>query len=381
MNILIAPDKFKDALDAEAVADALAEGSRATCPEAHVVRCPLGDGGEGTGRLLAKAIGAACRETEVLDPLGRPRAARWWFDQNDRRAIVEMAEASGIWLLQPDQRDALSTASYGTGQLIRAAVDVGCRKITLCVGGSATVDGGAGCLQGLGWRLIDAKGGLISTPMSGGRLTEIARIEPPDNTPSLEIEILCDVTNPLLGPDGAAPVFAPQKGASTEQVHQLEAGLQHWADVLADYGSPDLTNTPGVGAAGGLPFGLISVVGARIVRGIDRVVETLDLREKVAASDIVFTGEGRLDAQTASGKTVAGVVRLAAEFDKPTTAFVGAAPLGDGQSLKSLATSLGLRDIVVVASPGTSLEDALRGTRANLTRAARDYVAGLRGMT
>lgn len=374
MKILIAPDKFKDALDAHEVAAALAEGVRTAAAGAEVVCCPLGDGGEGTGRLLAEALNAEPRNANVLDPLDRARTAQWWLDRGSDAGIIEMAEASGLWLLAPAERSALLTSSYGTGQLMRAAFDAGCRRLTLCVGGSATVDGGAGCLQGLGWRLLDAAGAVIDEPVSGGMLPKIARIEPPDDATSADVEILYDVTNPLLGPDGAAAVFAPQKGATRAHVRQLEAALRHWSDVLADFALRDLSEMPGGGAAGGMPAGLAATIEARLQPGFEEVARRLQLHEKIARCDLVITGEGRLDEQTSGGKVVGGVARLGNESDKPVIAFVGAARLGKGEGIPQVASRLGLRDIVVITPAGTVLEVALEQTSDNLTRAAARYL-------
>jgi len=376
VRVLIAPDKFKDALPAPGVARALEGGVRAARPEAQVECCPLGDGGEGTGRLLAEAVGAETQTAEVLDPLSRPRAARWWRDGASRTGIVEMAEASGLCLLEAAERDALHTTSYGTGQLMRAAASAGCRRLTLCVGGSATVDGGAGCLQGLGWRLLDARGAALDQPATAALLTRVARVEPPSVPLALDVEILCDVTNPLLGPDGAAPVFGPQKGAGPAQVRQLEVALRHWAGVLTDFALRDLTELPGAGAAGGLPFGLAAALGARLRPGFAELARRLRLRERVAGCDLVLTGEGCLDEQTKSGKVVAGVAHLAHALGKPAVAFVGAARPAAGESPGQLAQRLWLRDIVVVTPPGTPLAVALAETHANLARAAAEYMAG-----
>ena len=374
MKILIAPDKFKDALGAHDVAGALADGVRAADAGAEIVCCPLGDGGEGTGRLLAEALKAEARRVSVRDPLGRTRAAQWWLDRGSGAGIIEMAEASGLWLLAPDERDALRTTSFGTGQLMRAAIEAGCRRLTLCVGGSATVDGGAGCLQGLGWRLLDARGGVIDEPISGGMLPSVARIEPPDEAATADVEVLCDVTNPLLGPDGAAVVFAPQKGASPTQVRQLEAALRHWADVLADFALRDFSEMPGGGAAGGLPAGLAATVEARLRPGFEEVAARLQLREKIAACDLVLTGEGRLDEQTSGGKVVGGVARLGRELGRPVVALVGAAQLGEDEEVSQLAARLGLRDVVVVTPSGTALTEALAQTGENLERAVTEYL-------
>jgi glycerate kinase len=374
VRVLIAPDKFKDALDAEVVAAALAAGVRDARPDAEIECCPLGDGGEGTGRILARALGAEERCAGVVDPLGRERRARWWLRAEERLAIVEMAEASGLALLAPAQRDALRTSSYGTGQLLRAAADAGCTHVLLCVGGSATVDGGAGCLQALGWQFVDMAGAPLSGRMCGGVLCGVAALRPPAERSALAIDILCDVDNPLLGARGAAPVFGPQKGASAAGVEELERGLAHWADVLERCCGHDVRALAGGGAAGGIAAGLVAACGARLRPGFDEVAGRVELRGKLAGCELCLTGEGRIDEQTAGGKVVAGVARLAAEAGVDTIALVGAVRLRKGQTIDELARAVGVRRIVLITPAGMPLEAALAATATNLRRAAREAV-------
>lgn len=389
MKVLVAPDKFRGALDAAAVAAALAAGARDARPDADVGVCPLGDGGEGTGRVLARAAGATPQREDVLDPLGRRRTATWWLDRGQGIAIVEMAEASGLALLTAGERDPLRTTSFGTGQLLAAAIKSGCTRVLLAVGGSATVEGGAGCLQALGCRLFDRAGHEIRQPIGGGRLADVSRIEQP-SLPPVAIDVLCDVDNPLLGPRGAAAVFAPQKGADPAAVAHLEENLAHWAEVLSAFSQMagvrgraetalvtprKLAEQPGTGAAGGLPFGLAAVLGARLHRGFDVVADRLALHERLAGCDLCLTGEGRIDDQTVGGKTVAGIAALARRRRVPVIAVCGAARLRAGQSLSELAAAVGVDRIVVITRPGTPLAEALAGTAENLRRAAREIVA------
>lgn len=366
MRVLVAPDKFKEALDAPAVAAALAAGVREACPDADVVECPLADGGDGTGGILAGALAAEMRRAEVLDPLGRPCAARWWYVADQNLAIIEMAEASGLHRLRPAERDPLWTTSYGTGQLIAAALAQGVTRVHLCVGGSATVDGGAACLQALGWTAYRIDGRAIEEPLSGGRLAEVARLEPPVNAPRPSVDVLVDVRNPLLGPRGAAAVFAPQKGADAAAVAELEEQLAAWNHVLEDVAGFAVSTHPGSGAAGGIPAALRAAFCARVVPGFDVVAEHTRLTEQLAAADVCLTGEGRLDAQTSQGKVVAGVAQRAADVGKPTLALVGAA---EGTP-DELARALGLIEVIVITPPNTSLETALARTGENLRAAA-----------
>lgn len=370
MKLLIAPDSFKDALDARQVAGAIAQGVRDARPDAAIELCPLGDGGEGTGRILAAAARLERQRTIVLDPLGRRREASWWRSADKHHAIVEMSEASGLWLLSADQRDALRSTSYGTGQLLSAAAKSGARDITLCVGGSATVDGGAGCLQALGWTLIDAGGDVIDSPARGEMLARIASAPPPAKSFGAQITILCDVDNPLLGSRGAAAVFAPQKGASPGQVAMLETGLTVWRDVLLRETGRDVGSLARGGAAGGLPAGLHAALDARLVSGIDEVLRSVDFQRKASDADMILTGEGRLDEQTRGGKVVSGVVRVARSLHKPVIAFVGEAS-AEMKSREALER-FGLAELVPITPPGDSLEKALRETDANLVCAAQE---------
>jgi glycerate kinase len=371
VKILIAPDKFKDALSAAEAADALADGVRQILPSADLTRCPLGDGGEGTGHVLAQATGAAEQSAEVGDPLGRPVQARWWRTPAGV-GIIEMAEASGLARLTPAERDARQTSTYGTGQLLQAVRNAGCQRIWLCVGGSATVDGGAGCLQALGWTLADQRGEALPAPLPGGRVHAVAQLTPPADAFPLPIDVLCDVDNPLLGPRGAARVFGPQKTPDVDAVPVLEDNLQHWAQVLRETTGRNVTILPHGGAAGGLPAGLFAACEATLLPGFDEVARHVRLDQQLAAHDLCLTGEGKLDAQTAGGKVVAAIAARAVGTDCRIVAFAGAVELGPHASLEEFARELSLAHIVVITAPDTPLEEALPRTRDNLTRAARD---------
>jgi glycerate kinase len=273
--------------------------------------------------------------------------------------------------LRPEERDALQTTSFGTGQLLRAARDAGCRRVLLCVGGSATVDGGAGCLQALGWRFADHAGELISELLRGGMLSLIATIQPPAKPPSLDIDILCDVNNPLLGARGAAAVFGPQKGATPAGVRQLERGLAHWATLLVRAGYTDAHTQPGSGAAGGLPAGLAAALGAKLRSGFDEVARWVGLEDRLRGCDLCLTGEGRIDEQTTHGKVVAGVARLAAARGVRVWAFAGAVRSA-GPTEAELALQMGLAHIFVITPRELLLPEALARTAENLRRTARE---------
>lgn len=375
MIVLVAPDKFKDALDARAVAAAISTGVCDAWPDAQTMLCPLGDGGEGTGGLLAAALRAKPRAAEVCDPLGRVRRATWWYRADTRCAVVEMAEASGLALLAPNERNALRASSYGTGQLIRAAIDGGAERVLVCVGGSATVDGGMGCLQALGWRLRDLQGSLLPEPISGGRLAGIGAMEPPARRASAKIEVLCDVDNPLLGSRGAAAVFGPQKGADAAGVKTLAEGLENVARLLTVYSGHDVAALPGSGAAGGLPAALVAALGAELRNGFDEVAAQVDLRSKLAACDLCLTGEGRIDVQTAAGKVVAGVARLGREVGVPVVALTGSLQLDAGQTAADAARAPEVARIIVITPEGMTLTAALAATERHLRQAASQVCA------
>jgi len=308
MKIVCAPDSFKETLSAVEVALA-----------------PIADGGEGTIDALVGAMGGEIHRARVAGPRGGEHEveARFGVGGDGNTGIVELAEASGLALLSVGDRNPMRTTTYGTGQLISAAMDADCVTIILGLGGSATVDGGAGIAQALGARFIDSDGRAIDEPITGGLLMRIARVEaPPANCVPL-IRVACDVTNPLCGRNGAAAVYGPQKGATPEQVKEIDAGLASLARVLG--ADPD---TPGFGAAGGAALCLVALCGATVQRGIDLVLDEVHFRKRCAGADLVLTGEGRLDAQSLHGKATMGVAHAAGECGVGTIAIVGSA--GDG---------------------------------------------------
>lgn len=275
------------------------------------------------------AMGGAIARTRVIGPLGEAVDARFGLSDDGLTGIVELAEASGLALVPEARRDPTRSTTYGTGQLIAAAAARGCRRVIVCIGGSATVDGGAGIAQALGGRFTDRQGRPIEAPMCGGRLAEIAAYAPPPNVP--EIQVACDVTNPLLGARGAAAVYGPQKGATPAQVRQLEASLGHLASLVP--ADPDVS---GAGAAGGAGWGLSALLGATLRPGIDLVLEVIGFRRRCAGAGLVLTGEGRLDSQSLHGKATVGVARAAAEVGVPTIAIVGQDAHGDDKRIEAL---------------------------------------------
>lgn len=342
-TILIAPDSFKGSLTSVAVAEALADGWTRARPNDEILLCPLADGGEGTLAAIDAAGGWTWQTAEVHDPLGRVITARWLRSFDGRRAAVEMAEASGLSRVRADERDAVAATSLGTGELIRAALDAGAREIVLGIGGSATTDGGRGVLEGL---LAD-----------GRRLDDI------------EIEVACDVSNPLLGPEGAAAVYGPQKGASSHDVRFLDERNAAWADELEAREGRHERNTPGAGAAGGVGFALLAIqdrFAAFALRpGVELVMDATDFDGKLASADLVLTGEGRIDAQTGFGKTALGVARRAHAAGVPCIA------VGGGVEIEGIAAlaAVGAIAVPVVERP-QSVEEAMAAGVAPIERCA-----------
>ncbi|POA30895.1 MULTISPECIES: glycerate kinase [unclassified Pseudomonas] len=329
MKIVIAPDSFKDSLSAEAVATAIALGLAEVWPDATLVKCPMADGGEGTVESILAACEGELRSASVQGPLGIQVDAHWGWLPHNHTAIIEMAEASGLQLVPLGQRDACISSTFGTGELIRAALDARAQRIILAIGGSATNDAGAGALQALGVRLLDAQGQTLQP--GGLALAQLARIDLSEMDPrlaSVRFEIAADVNNPLCGLHGASAIFGPQKGASVEQVQQLDQALGHFAGICAQALGKDLRDEPGSGAAGGLGFAAKAFLGAQFRAGVEVVADLVGLEEAVRDADLVITGEGRFDAQTLRGKTPFGVARIARQQGVPVIVIAGT--LGEG---------------------------------------------------
>ncbi|HEY5639320.1 MAG TPA: glycerate kinase [Dehalococcoidia bacterium] len=328
MRIIVAPQEYKGTLTAEEAAAAIAEGTSRAVPDAAVETVAMPDGGPGTVRAVASVTGGERRVSRVQGPLGRPVDAEWALLPGGT-AIIEMAAASGLTLLAEDERDARVTTTRGVGELVLAALDAGAGRLIIGLGGSATNDGGAGMAAALGARLLDAGGDEVAP--GGAALARLERIDAGRIDPRIagvDVTGASDVTNTLCGPDGASLVYGPQKGASLEAAHELDAALENYARVIDRDLGLAVRDVPGAGAAGGLGAGIIAFLGAEIRPGIDVVAEVVRLRERLDGADLLITGEGRLDSQTRYGKTVAGVARLAAEAGVPVIVVPGA--LGQG---------------------------------------------------
>ncbi len=360
MRILIAPDKFKGSLSALAAAQAIERGFRSVFPELSADLAPIADGGEGFAESLGAALHSEWISVQSVDALGRSVEARYAWVAEQKLAIIEMSEASGLWRLAPDERDALQANTFGSGMLLRDAVERGAKKILVGLGGSATTDGGIGVARALGYRFINDAGEYDALPST---LDLLASIERPAGLLLPEIIAACDVQNPLLGDRGTARVYAAQKGADPHDIETLEFAMRHLADVCGTSFGRDFRDTPGAGAAGGLGFGLLTFCDATIRPGFDIVAETMRLDERIAAVDLVITGEGRLDDQTLDGKGPAGIAQRARAAGKKVIGFAGA--------VAEVAERSGIFDALVpIADRPMSLPEAMQSAAALLERAA-----------
>lgn len=329
MKIIIAPDSFKECLPSPDAAAAICRGVSRAAPAAETVCIPMADGGEGTVRALVAATEGRLFQAAVTDPLGREIRAAWGICGDGATAAIEMAAASGLELLEPEERDPMATSTCGTGQLIAAALDRDVCRIVVGIGGSATVDGGTGMASALGIRFLDDEGKDV--PACGAGLSRIASIDSSGLDQRLddcEVIVACDVTNPLTGPRGAARTYATQKGATPEQVEVLEAGLASFAAVVRRELGVDVAELQGAGAAGGLGAGLVAFLGARLERGVEVVMSACAFASRLSGADLVITGEGRVDGQSPFGKTVAGVAETAARAGIPVIVLAGSVGVG-----------------------------------------------------
>lgn len=339
MKIVIAPDSFKGVLDARSAAEAMAEGVRRARPDATIVTLPMADGGEGTLEILIASHNGQRRRATAHGPLGEPVDVTVGLIHDASTAVIEIANVCGYSLIAPDQRDPLRTSTFGLGEVIRTVIESEIQHIILALGGSATVDGGAGMMQALGMTLLDRDCSPIREHIGGGRLCEIDRIvwnTAPAGIDEVQLTIACDVLNPACGPNGAAVVFGPQKGADAEGVKRLDAGLLHWANLLEDYCARRWRDEPGTGAAGGVALPLLSLTNAMIIPGVDLIAEAVGLANAVSDADLVLTGEGRIDRQSMMGKVVGAVGRMAKTADVPCVAICGIAGEGAEECLSVL---------------------------------------------
>jgi glycerate kinase len=354
LTVLFAPDSFKGSLTSVEVAGALADGWARARPDDELLLSPLADGGEGTLVAIAAAGGWEWRTVVVSDPLGRPVEARWLISLDGTRGVVELAEASGLSRLAPAERDPLAASTAGTGDVLRAALDAGVRRMTLGIGGSATSDGGAGILRALG----------VSFPAIGAS-ADLSGLDA--RLADVDLRIACDVTNPLLGERGAAATYGPQKGATPDQVRELDANLATYADALEGATGRRERDTPGAGAAGGTGFGLLTLRerfrSLELIPGVELVMDETDLAGKLVQADLAVTGEGRIDGQTAFGKTALGVARRASQ------AGVACIAVGGGVTPEGISALAPLGVVVVpVAERPQTVEEAMSAGVAPVVR-------------
>lgn len=356
MRIVVAPQSLKGSLTAAETGWAIADGARLVYPGAEISVVPVADGGEGTTRALVDATGGRMLERKVTGPLGHAVLAFFGLLGDGHTAVIEMAASSGLPLVPPEQRDPRITTTYGVGELILAALDEGCTHFIIGIGGSATNDGGAGMAQALGTRLLDAQGREL--PPGGAALARLASIAADQVDARLRnctFEVACDVNNPLCGPTGASAVYGPQKGATPEMVAELDAALAHYARVIERDLGHAVRDIPGAGAAGGLGAGLLAFLHATLRPGAQIILEAVRLEEQIRSADLVISAEGRLDSQTAYGKSVGAVAALAKKYGLPVLALAG----GLDENYQEIY-KLGIDGIAVLPSGPMSLEYAMQ---------------------
>lgn len=368
MKFVLAPDSFKESMTAKEAADAMERGIKKVFPSAKCIKVPMADGGEGTVQSLIDATSGELINVNVIGPLGNEVEASFGLSGDGKTAIIEMASASGLHLVKKESRDPLLTTTYGTGMLIKAALDNGVNHILIGIGGSATNDGGAGMIQALGAKLLDIHGNEIS--FGGGSLNKLHSIDLSSldsRLQNLKIEVACDVTNPLIGENGASKVFGPQKGATLEMVEVLDKNLTHYANIIKKTLGKDIANVPGGGAAGGLGAGLMAFLNAELKSGVELVIKFTELERKMQGADFVFTGEGSIDFQTICGKTPYGVSITAQKLNIPVIAFAGRI----GKNIEELYKN-GINSIVGILPEVMDLDTALKTGTNNMERAAEN---------
>lgn len=369
MKIVIACDSYKEALEAPQVCRAIARGILSVYPKADIVLIPLADGGEGTAEILGLATAAKKMKIKVLDPLFRPVMASYYLSGDGQIAFMDMAEASGLNRVSRNERNPLKTSTLGTGEMIAHAVNQGVRRILMGIGGSATNDGGMGMATALGYSFFDAFGQKLQ-----GRGEDLARIDRISGflkwkPQKVAVEVLCDVKNPLFGPKGASRTYGPQKGASGHAVEMLDRGLMNLSEKVKLFNGMDMANVPGSGAAGGLGYGLKVFLDASLRSGTQAVLDYTGVKDHLRHADLVITGEGRLDTQTASGKLIDGLSRLAGEMEVPIIALCGQLDATADQ-----LSQLGLSAAYSINPEGIGIEEAIKRTEIHLIEKTREII-------
>jgi glycerate kinase len=379
MKIIAAPNAFKGSLSATEAAKAMQKGILAAIPDCDIICVPVADGGDGLTEVMALALSGKLVEVSVMDPVFKPLSSVFCLAENRGVAVIEMARASGLALLPKEKQDPTKTSTYGTGELIHAALDRGVKRIVVGLGGSATCDGGIGMASALGYKFLD-KNGTALVPIGGSlrMIHSIDRRKVDNRLQNVVFEGVCDVTNPLTGPNGASYVYSTQKGATTEQVKELDEGLENLAAVIQREMGLDIREMIGAGAAGGLGGGLHAFLGARLRKGIDLVIDIVNLKEKIRGADLVLTAEGRIDFQTKYDKAPAGVARAAKEAGVPCIAICG----GVGERIEELY-DIGIDAVFTLCNGPQTLESAMQNGFNLLSHAVeqvvRTFLAGRSG--
>ncbi|EOD80478.1 Glycerate kinase [Grimontia indica] len=374
MHVVIAPDSYKESLSAAEVAQAIENGFKTVFPAWRFTTLPMADGGEGTVQSLVDATGGSIIQVSVTGPLGKPVEGFFGLLGDSETAVIEMAAASGLHLLPSKERNPLVTTSFGTGELIKAALNNGAKHLIVGIGGSSTNDGGAGMAQALGVKLLDKDGQAIG--FGGGALASLHTIDCSDVDPRLKnvkLEVACDVDNPLCGEKGASAVFGPQKGATPEMVKTLDANLALYADIMKSELGSDVKNSAGAGAAGGMGAALMGIFHADLRPGIEIVMDAVNLSEQLKDADLVITGEGRIDSQTIHGKTPIGVARCAKQFNLPVIGIAGSITQDS-----VVVYDHGIDVLFSVVSGACTLEDALANAKENVELTAQNVARTLK---
>ena len=370
LTIVLAPDSFKESMSAKEVCEAMERGIKKVNKSINCIQVPMADGGEGTMQSLVDATGGKIYSTNVVGPLGNEVRACFGILGDGETGMLEMASASGIQLVPIEKRNPLITTTYGTGQLIKACLDYGVKKLLIGIGGSSTNDGGAGVVQALGGKLMDENGRELG--FGGGELVNLAVIDLTDFDPRLKniiVEVACDVNNPLCGYNGASNIFGPQKGATAEMIEKLDVSLNHYASMIKKQLGKDVLTVPGSGAAGGLGAGLMAFLNGNLKKGIEMVIEYTKLEEKVKYADMVWTGEGSIDFQTQYGKTPLGVATIAKKYNKPVIAFAGRI----GDDIEVLYDK-GIDAIFGIVKEVNTLEETLAKGKENIEKTAENVI-------
>lgn len=366
--IVLAPDSFKESMTSKEACVAMERGIKKVNSNIQCIHVPMADGGEGTMQSLVDATGGEVYSLEVVGPLGNKVKAEYGILGNGEIGVLEMASASGIHLVSLEERNPLITTTYGTGELIKACLDRGVKKLLIGIGGSATNDGGVGVIQALGGRFLDKEGNELG--FGGGELEKLDRIDLTNFDRRLKdvvIEVACDVSNPLCGENGASYIFGPQKGASVEMIKILDNNLKHYAKVIKEQFGKDVLEIAGAGAAGGLGAGLMVFLNGNLKKGIEIVIEYSGLEKKVKNCDMVWTGEGSIDFQTQYGKTPLGVATVAKKYNKPVVALAGR--VGDDIDI---LYEKGIDSIFGIMRGVTTIDEALKNGKENIERTSEN---------